>query len=318
MANTTARNKDQVDQMSTRDRLWDSLNYSYGKKREDSEKQYRKAYSQADNQLLGRGMQRSSYGAQTLANLDKERVDASNDIWDTQIADYENRLQDLENQEWQRGYQERQFAESQRQFNENLGYQKERAGVQDTQWQQQFGENQRQFNANFDWQKERAGVQDTQWQQQFGENQRQFNVNFDWQKERAGVQDQQWEKAFDQTNTQNDRQLAASYVQAIIANGADPTDDLLARAGLSRADANAMKAQMGGGGGDGGYSGGGGGSGSNNKNNKTNLNNGGGNDEETKPTDGGMDAILRGPGILSVIGGKIRDAENKRKTSSSK
>ena len=335
MATTTARNKQQVDEMSKADRLWDSLNYSYGKQRDNSDEQFRKAYSQADRQMLSRGMQRSSYGAQTLADIDKQRVKAQNDIYDAQIADYENRLQqaeqqDLENERWERQFaagredaewnrnfqQERanaqdtqfqlNFDEGQRQFNENMGYQRERAGAQDAQWQQQFDANrsdtawnqafqQRQYEANRDdtawnrafqerqyadtrsdtawnqaFQREQADTQNNQWQTNFNFQQRQADLAqsnadraFNYQQSRDAVTDTQWQKAFDQSNTDTDRKLASSYVSAIIANGGDPTDELLARAGLSRADANAMKAQVaagGGGGGGGGYSYSGGGS----------------------------------------------------------
>jgi hypothetical protein len=274
---TAARTKDDVDNMTARDRLWDSLNYSYGKKRENSDEQFRQAYSQADRQMLSRGMQRSSYGAQTLANIDKQRVDAQNDIYDNQIADYENRLYQLERDEKADDQWERQFAEGQRQYNENLGFQRERAEAQDNQWQQ-----------SFNYQKGRDAEADRQWQKAFdaqqaqqAEQNRQWQQTFSYQQSRDTVSDQQWQKAFDQSNTNTDRQLAASYIQAIIANGQDPTDELLARAGLSRADANAMKAQIAAGGGWSGGSSGGGGS----SNKSTTL---------TPPpaSDGGLDGLL--------------------------
>ena len=80
MATTTARTQQDVDNMSKKDRLWDSLNYSYGLKREDSERQYDKAYSQADRQALSRGMQRSSYNAQNLANINQQKINASTSL----------------------------------------------------------------------------------------------------------------------------------------------------------------------------------------------------------------------------------------------
>ena len=52
MATTVARNQTDVNNMSARDRLWDSLNYSYGQKREESDKAYDRAISQQDRQLL--------------------------------------------------------------------------------------------------------------------------------------------------------------------------------------------------------------------------------------------------------------------------
>lgn len=182
MASTKARTQQDVLDMTAAERLWDSMNYTYGTKREDIAKQFEQAYSKADNQLLSRGMQRSSYGAQTLANLQREGIRAQEDNWNTQIADYENRLQDIEQQEWQRGFQERQFNEGVRQYEQNFNYQQGRDAVTDSQWQQ----------------------------------------------------------AFDQDKGNNDRSLAASYVKALIGKGQMPTDDLLARAGLSKEDAQRL------------------------------------------------------------------------------
>lgn len=311
MATTTARTKDDVDNMTVRDRLWDSLSYSYGKKRENSDEQFRRAYSQADRQMLSRGMQRSSYGAQTLANLDKQRVDAQNDIYDSQIADYENRLYQLERDEKADEQWKQQFDEGVRQYNENMGFQRERAAAQDNQWQ-----------LSFDYQKGRDAEADRQWQLGFdaqqaqqAEQNRQWQQTFDYQQTRDTVSDQQWQKAFDQSNTNTDRQLAASYIQAILATGQNPSDSLLARAGLSRADYNAMKAQIAAGGGGGGSSSGGGGrSSSSNK-------------STTPPpvSDGGLDGLLNNnnksgskkpiAGVATLVAAQNRDANKATVTS---
>lgn len=64
----------------------EGLQSTYDKQREDSAKQYQQAYSQTDRTLLGRGMQRSSYTAQTLANLLQEGAEAQQDIGDAQAA----------------------------------------------------------------------------------------------------------------------------------------------------------------------------------------------------------------------------------------
>ena len=385
MATTVARSKAQVDEMTPRERLWDSLNYSYGKKRENSDEQFRKAYSQADRQMLSRGMQRSAYGAQTLANLDKQRVDAQNDIFDNQIADYENRLYQIEQDERAQDQWERQFAEGQRQFNTNLEFQageaaknrafqtSEREATQKYQagenalnrafqtsereaqqkyntgereaqqnWQaeqnalarafqtsereaqqnfstseriaQQFyntsereaqqqyqsgenalarefqaaqnaqnqawqsGENalnraqdQAQFDANLAYNRERAGVADEQWQQQFAEAQK----NTAWQQEFSQrqweAQQEQWRQTFDYNKMSDTQKIAYNYVMAALERGTDVTDDLLAKAGLTRRDFDAMKgtasaiAASGGSGSGGGGGGSGSGSGSTNK-----------------------------------------------------
>ena len=206
MAMTTARNKQEVDDMTKADRLYDSLKYTYGKKGEMIGQQYDKAFSQADRQALSRGMQRSSYNNQVLANLNKQRIDALNDNESAMIADYENRLADIENQEWQQDMQERQFAETQRQYDTGLA----------------------------------------------------------WQKEQAATANSQWEREFGLKQTDAEQSLAWNYVQAALANGKVPSDELLAKAGLTRADAELMAKQASGGGG--------GGTGGNNKSGSTNFN----------------------------------------------
>lgn len=163
MATTTARNQQDVNNMSARERLWDSLNYSYGKKREDSDKSFAKAYSQAVNQGIRTGMQRSSYGAQTLANINKQKIDAQNDIYDAQIADYENRMYQIERDEKADEQWDKEYQEKLRQFNENMAFQKERANVSDTQWEKEYQRALDEFNQTmafqreqFDWQKSQA------------------------------------------------------------------------------------------------------------------------------------------------------------------
>lgn len=169
---TTARTKTDVEQQDRRQRLWDSLDYSYGKKRQDSDESFARSYSQADRQMLGRGMQRSSYGAQTLANINKQANDARQDIYDAQIADYQARLTEIEDKEqedarWQQQfeYQQQRDAVGDNQWQMQFDYGKERDTVGDQQWQKQF-----------DYQQGRDKVGDEQWQKQFNENVRQFNV----------------------------------------------------------------------------------------------------------------------------------------------
>lgn len=184
---TQARTQQDVLDMDKANRLWDSMNYTYGVARQDLEKQYDRAFSQQDNAALKRGMQRSSYNNQTLANLRQAGLDAQQKNWNEQIADYENRLIDQENTDWTHAFQERSFDEGVRQYNQNFEYQQGRDAVADS---------------------------------------------------------------------QHGQGVAQGYVSAIIANGQMPTDDLLAQAGLSRADAQKMIAQAapaaGGGGGGGG------------------------------------------------------------------
>ena len=214
-----AKTKQEVEQQSKKDRLWDSLDYSYGEQRKASDKAYDQARSQADRQALSRGMQRSSYNNQTLANIDKQKIDAQQNIYNAQIADYQNRLTDLENQEKEDERWERQFAEGQRQFNESQtftaqqnelnrafqtsereaqqGYNTaERIAQQEyntaeraAQQAYQSGENAlaREFQAQ-------QNTQNQQWQS--GENslnrqqsQSQFDTQFGYQKERDAIED---------------------------------------------------------------------------------------------------------------------------------
>lgn len=145
----------------------EGLQDTYDKQREDSAKQYRLAYSQTDRAMLGRGMQRSSYAAQTLANLLQEGAEAQQDIGDQQAAAEGNidaqrtqlaqqlaaqlgqydaaqqadilaRIRELEDQEYDR-------SQAQQANQNNLAlqiwqalYQGERDKVADQQWQLQF------------------------------------------------------------------------------------------------------------------------------------------------------------------------------------
>lgn len=62
------------------------LGATYDKQREQSAKNYAQAYSQADRNLLSKGMQRSSYGAQVLSNVQMEGAEAQQDIADQEAA----------------------------------------------------------------------------------------------------------------------------------------------------------------------------------------------------------------------------------------
>lgn len=113
-----AKTKAEVDAQSAADRAWDSLNYSYDQKAKKINQNYDKAYSQASNQQLARGMQRSSYANQVLAGVNQQRNQALSDNEDALIADY---------QKWR--------------------YQIDRDEVEDSKWWNEFNEKARQFNA---------------------------------------------------------------------------------------------------------------------------------------------------------------------------
>lgn len=199
-----------VDAQDSRTRLWQSLNYSYGDQIRNSDKSYDQAYSQADRQALSRGMQRSSYNNQTLANLSNQKIEAQNDIRAAQIADYQNRINDIEAQERQEAFQREQFE-----------YQKAQDALAQQNWQTQM-----------DYQQSRDAVSDA-----FNEKQWQAQQD-QWQ-----AQQEQWKQEFEYSKMSTDQKLAYESIMTIIGQGNDPSDDLLKRAGLSRADVNAMKAQ---------------------------------------------------------------------------
>lgn len=152
-----------------------ALQSSYDRDREKSAQQYAQAYSQADRQLLSRGMQRSSYGAQTLANvamagaqaqadINRQQTEAESNIEDqrTQLSqqlqatlagysaeqakDILKRTNELEQQDYERSVNaaERQTNIAQQLYS-NL-YQARRDEAADAQWLRQFNESARQFN----------------------------------------------------------------------------------------------------------------------------------------------------------------------------
>ena len=128
-----ATTQQDVEGQDARTRLWQSLDQTYGQQRQQIDKNYAQAISQTDRAMQNRGMQRSSYAMQTLANLGQEQAKANADSMASQIADYQNRLSSLETQE-------RQFA-----------YQQERDKVADQQWQQQFQAAQDQWKQQFEY-----------------------------------------------------------------------------------------------------------------------------------------------------------------------
>ena len=120
------------------DQQGQNLARNYNDQREASAQQYANAYSQADRQLLSRGMQRSTYGAQTLANIATQGAEAQQQLWTrqgedqaqidaqrallsqqlaqqlqqydaSQASDIMNRVRELEDQDYERGLAERQY-----------------------------------------------------------------------------------------------------------------------------------------------------------------------------------------------------------------
>lgn len=270
-----------VNNQDSKTRLWQSLSTAYGNQMEESDKAYDKSISQMNNAMQSRGMQRSSYAAQVAANMYNDKNKARNRIGEALIADYQNRIGDIEANEQENEWRQKQFDESVRQFNEgqaltreqnelNRAFQaSEREATQkyntaeriaqqiyntgEREAQQIYNAGERE--AQQAWQ---AGQTAQQQAWQSGENalnraqdQAQFEVQQAFNEKQWQAQQDQWRQQFEYTKMSTDQKLAYETVINIIGQGNDPSDDLLARAGISRADVNAMKAQASSGGGGG-------------------------------------------------------------------
>lgn len=156
----------------------EGLQRTYDKQREASQKEYENAYSRADRQQLSRGMQRSSYTAQVLANLTKEGAEAQQELWDAQgaaegnidaqrtqlaaqladqlsqysaseAADVLARIKQLEDHEYDRVRENDQYKNSLSAQIYQFLYQGEQDKIAQEQWQKEFDENVRQWNAQY-------------------------------------------------------------------------------------------------------------------------------------------------------------------------
>lgn len=154
----------------------DALQATYDKQREQTQKEYNKAYSQTDRQMLSRGMQRSSYGAQTLANLSAEGAKAQGDISDAQkkaANDIDAQRAQLEQQlaGTLAGYDTSQAADVLKRYQE----------LQDKEYDRQQSANSTQNEIlakiyEYTRQQEQDALAKEQWEKQFAESKRQFDV----------------------------------------------------------------------------------------------------------------------------------------------
>ena len=151
-----AETRQEIENQSARERLWDALDYSYGKQIDQSNASYDRAISESNRALVQRGMQRSSYGRQVAGNLANQKVLAANDLGKAKIADYGNRL-----------------------------YQIERDEIADRQWQMQFDENRRQFEEQMAWNRENAATQAAQWERSFNSSNDQWQWEADFKQAQA-------------------------------------------------------------------------------------------------------------------------------------
>lgn len=156
----------------------EGLQRTYDKQREASQKEYENAYSRADRQQLSRGMQRSSYTAQVLANLTQEGAEAQQELWNAQgaaegnidaqrtqlaaqladqlsqygaseAADVLARIKELEDQEYDRGRENDQYKNSLSAQIYQFLYQGEQDKIAQDQWQKEFDESVRQWNEQY-------------------------------------------------------------------------------------------------------------------------------------------------------------------------
>lgn len=154
----------------------DSLQGVYDQQREESARQYSRAYSQADRQLLSRGMQRSSYAGQVLAGVGNQSVRAQQQIADAQAAAVA-KIEDQRTQLQQNlDAQMAQYTASQQ--NDVMKRMRE---LQDTEynrqvdaWKSQSTLTQQIMQAMY--QQERDKIADQQWEREFNENVRQFDL----------------------------------------------------------------------------------------------------------------------------------------------
>lgn len=133
------------------------LGTTYGKQVDASGKEYAQAYSQSGRAQLARGMGRSSYALQTLANVTTEGAEAKQTIMDAQAAAEAN-LQAQRTQLQSQlaaqlmNYDASQSADILKRISElkateyEKKYQSERDAAKDAQWQAEFNETVRQFN----------------------------------------------------------------------------------------------------------------------------------------------------------------------------
>lgn len=275
--NPQAKSQADVEAQDTKTRLWQSLQQSYDQQRKQSNESYDQAIAQTDRSMIGRGMQRSSYLGQTLANMQAKKVEAENQITGDQIADFQNRLNTLEQQEkederWERQFQanredtawQQNFQQSEANRQQGNWEREYAANRADTTWSQNFQQSEAQRQqGNFE--KEYAANRaDTAWNQRFQQSEverqqanadREFAANredtawsqqmqekqFSFSQEQWEEQKAQWREQFDYNKKTTDQQIAYNYIMNMLEKGDSPSDALLKQAGISRKDYNQMK-----------------------------------------------------------------------------
>ena len=159
------------------------LGTTYGTQVTASQKEYANTYSQAARETLSRGMQRSTYNNQTLANVNTKAAEAKQTIYNAQAAAESNieaqrtsLASQLAAQIMQ--YDASQAADIQKRIAE-IGteeYQKTQDDIANTLNQAQLDEQTRQFDADQASQAAQDQIENALAQAQLDEEARQFNV----------------------------------------------------------------------------------------------------------------------------------------------
>ena len=184
-------------QTGTQDLLYQQqksgLGTTYGTQVTASQKEYANTYSQAARETLSRGMQRSTYNNQTLANVNTKAAEAKQTIYDAQAAAESNieaqrtsLASQLAAQIMQ--YDASQAADIQKRIAE-IGteeYQKTQDDIANTLAQAQLEEKTRQFNVDQASQAAQDQIENALAQAQLDEEARQFNVTQSNKKSRSG------------------------------------------------------------------------------------------------------------------------------------
>ncbi len=233
-----AETLEDVQGQDTATKIWQSLAPAYDQQVESIEEGFRQSEKQLNNNVLSRGLQRSSLAAQSLGNLlaqknkqitnaGKERIASlQSALLQAEEAENARKFQTAEReatQNWQAGQNEiaRAFEGEQA----RLG--REFEGQQNALNREQSNT---QFNLNLDFQKAEAerAQKNTDIAQAFAEKQ--------WDEQVA-----QWNKQYDADRMDAQQQKAYNYILQAVKAGGDVTDEMLAEAGISRQDYNAMK-----------------------------------------------------------------------------
>ena len=249
-----AKTKDDVDSQDTATRLYQSLNYTYGQQQEQSDKTYDQAISQQDRTLLSRGMQRSSYGAQTLANLQNQKAKERNRLGEAMIADYQTRLSQLEEAEAARKFQTSE-REAQQAFQSEEAEKTRAYSTSEREAQQAYSTAERLAQQAYSTSEREAQQQFTASQSELERAQTaaQFAEQMALQREQNAEAQRQFEEtmAYNREKLKVDQmsdeqKLIYSYIETALKNGSDVSDELLAKVGMTRADFNLAQQSSGG------------------------------------------------------------------------